>query len=324
MIWIVFTFLMALLAIGSFGTFWFWKIETEGHLQWRRDFRAGSTENQPEPDAQERNALPLLGVGAAVLLWVLISGAMSFTQINAGHRGVVKSFGKVEGEIDPGVTFIAPWKTVATLNVQVQKQQFENISAFSQETQNALIDATLNYTIDPNQVKELVVNVGTNYFEKLVPSRMNQTFKDETVKYPAVQIAPHREEIRKAVVERLGTELAVFGIHVVDLNIDDITFSKQFEDAIERKQEATQEAQRAEQQVKQAQFQAQSEVAKAEGDSKATVARATGQAEANRKLTASLTPEVIQYAAINKLNPRVQVIYMPAGSKGLFSIPGAK
>lgn len=258
------------------------------------------------------------------IVWLIVTLATSFTQIDAGHVGVVKTFGKVTGEIDPGVSLVVPWASVDKINVQVQKQQFENISAFSSETQNTLIDATLNYTIDSAKVKDLVVNVGVNYFDKLVPSRMNQTFKDEAVKYAAVEIAPHREDIRKAVVEKLGTELAPFGLHVVDLNIDDISFSKQFEASIERKQEATQDAQRAQQKVKQAEFEAQSNVATAEGEAKAIVARAEGQTKANKALAAGLTPEIIQYAAINKLNPHVQVIYLPANSNNLFSIPGVK
>ena len=55
--------------------------------------------------------------------------------------------------------------------------------------------------------------------------------------------------------------------------------------------------------MQQAKFEAQSVIAKAQGEADANVKVAEGQAEANRKLNASLSANVLQYIAIQKLNP---------------------
>ena len=62
---------------------------------------------------------------------------------------------------------------------------------------------------------------------------------------------------------------------------------------------------------------AQSVIAKAQGEADANVKVAEGQAEANRKLNASLSAKVLQYIAIQKLNPKLQIAVLPAGTNAL-------
>lgn len=259
-----------------------------------------------------------LGVGAlSIVVLFFVSAFMSFAQVDTGHLGIVRTFGRITGQLTPGVSMKMPWQSVTTVNVQVQKQQFQDLTAFSSETQNVKVTATINYSVAPQNAESLIRRVGTDWFDRLVPNNMNQAFKDETVKYKAVDIAPNRETIRTDVLTALRARLSPYSITVNDLNIDDISFSTQFEQAIELKQEATQAALRAEAQVKQAQFEAQSVVATAKGEADANVTRAAGQAEANRKLAASLSPEVLQYIAIQKLAGNVKIALLPANGSSL-------
>ncbi len=195
----------------------------------------------------------------------------SFAQVNTGHVGVVRTFGRISGQINPGISLIAPWQSYDSVNVQVQKQTFPDLTAFSAETQNVLITTTINYSVAPDDARDLIARVGTDWFDRLVPNNLNQAFKDEAVKFTAVNIAPNREPIRTAVLKALRQRLSPYSIRVNDLNIDNIEFSKQFEAAIEAKQEATQAALKAEAQVQQAKFEAQSVIAKAQGEADANV-----------------------------------------------------
>jgi regulator of protease activity HflC (stomatin/prohibitin superfamily) len=256
-------------------------------------------------------------IGVSTLVFIIATLLFSVAQIDTGHVGVVRTFGRISGQINPGVSLIAPWQSYDSVNVQVQKTTFQNLSAFSQETQNVDITTTINYSVAPQDARGLISRVGTDWFDRLVPNNLNQAFKDETVKFAAVEIAPHREDIRLAVLQALRSRLAPYSIRVNDLNIDNIAFSKQFEAAIEAKQEATQKALRAKAQVQQAKYEAESRVAVAQGQANANVAIATGQAEANRKLAASLSPSVLQYIAINALNPKLKIAILPAGSNSL-------
>ena len=87
---------------------------------------------------------------------------------------------------------------------------FDKLSAFSEESQDVFVRASLNVRVSPQTIQELYRTVGPNFFNVLVESRVIQNFKDETVKYKSVEIAPNRENIRKAVRERLKRALSLF------------------------------------------------------------------------------------------------------------------
>lgn len=253
----------------------------------------------------------------STVVFAVVTGFFSMARVDTGHVGIVRQFGRIEGQVNPGVSFIAPWKTMDSINVQVQKKTFDDLAAFSQETQNVSIKTTINYSISKSAVQGLISKVGTDWFDRLVPNNLNQSFKDETVKFAAVDIAPNREAIRSSVLADMRKRLAKYSINIVDINVDNIRFSPQFEQAIEAKQEATQAALRAKAQVQQAQFEAQSVVAAAQGEADANVTRANGQAKANRELDASLSPNVLQYIAIQKLAGNVKIALLPSGSGSL-------
>jgi prohibitin 2 len=195
------------------------------------------------------------------------------------------------------------------------------IEAFSQETQLVYVNATVNYQVGAKDAPYLFRTVGPDYYNTLIPSRVFQVFKDVMVQYPAIQIAPNREAIRASVRARLQQELGRFSINIVDVNINNIYFSQQFQSAIEAKQQATQDTLRAQQLVKKAQFEAQAVVAQAQGDAQATVVRAQGQATANADLAKSLAPNILQYLTIQKLASKIQVVMVPNSTGSLLINP---
>ena len=280
----------------------------------------------PSPAGPNYRKIARLSIVGVTLFWTLATVMMSAQSVGNGEVGVVTAFGKTDGQILPGVNIVAPWKNVATISTKVQTLHFDGggdhesvITAFSSETQNVNVKATVNWSVAPNDVQSLYQQVGTN-ISGLIPSRVKQAFKDATVKYPAVDLAPHREDIRAEVRASLANELSRFSINVVDVNIDDMSFSAQFEAAIEAKQEATQAALKAQQQVQQAKYEAESAVQKAQGEANANVAIATGQAEANRKLAESLSPEILQYLTIQKLASNISVLIVPSSGASLFDL----
>jgi regulator of protease activity HflC (stomatin/prohibitin superfamily) len=265
-------------------------------------FAGGAIEKQPA--AATTGRLVRYGsIVAFVLIFIIATVFRSFHSVSAGRVGVVYQFGNIVGQTDAGLVAIAPWKELRQANVQVQRASFDQLDSFTSETQDVFIKATINYQVSPKDIQRLYRTVGPDYFEKLVPNRVNQFFKDETVKYSAVEIAPNRDQIRVDVLGRLKTELAPYSIQVDDLLIDSISFSRAFTTAIEDKQIATQEAQAAQNRVKTAEYQAQQ-----------IIKTAQGQAEANRLKRQTLTPLLVQQNAIDKLNPNVQVILLPSNS----------
>ena len=195
----------------------------------------------------------------------------SVHQVPAGHIGVVYEFGGIKGQIGEGLQFVAPWRDVLLANIQVQRRVFDKLNAFSEESQDVFVRATLNVRVSPQTVQELYRTVRPNLYNVLIESRVIQNFKDETVKYKSVEIAPNRENIRKAVRERLEKELSPFSIEVVDLLLDNIDFNPEFKKAIEDKQIATQRALEEQQKIEGENHKAQQAIQRAKGEGGAVV-----------------------------------------------------
>jgi regulator of protease activity HflC (stomatin/prohibitin superfamily) len=261
---------------------------------------------------------------AAALAVIVVLGGWgafrSFHSVNAGHVLVVRQFGEIIGQRGDGFQTIAPWQSAEEVSTQVESQRFQmddrtggaegTISsgpAISEETQPVYAVVTLNYRVSDQAVQELFTDVGSSYFAKVVAPRVFQVFKNETVKFKSVAVAPNREQIREAVQIELDRQLDGFSIDVVDFLINDLDFPQEFTEAIERKQVATQDALAARQKVEQSKAEAQQEIE-----------RARGQAQAQRLRASSLTDRNLQFEALQILKEAPpQIVFLPAGQGNL-------
>ncbi len=282
--------------------------------QIRREGEPGS------PDA-DRGLLVMIVAVVVFLLWTGIhTAAASTRQVEAGHVAIVYQFGEIVGQRGEGLQFIAPWQSTRTESTQVRARTFENINAFSAETQDVFIVATLNYAVSKNAIQGLYREVGPNWFDQLVQARINNFFKEEVVQFKTVDVAPNRENIRQAVLTKLNNDLDQYSIEVKDLLIEDIDFREEFKNAIEQKQIATQDALREEEKIKQKQAEAEQAVAVAEGEAQAITVKAEAQAEANRVIGQSLSEQVIQFTAVQTLSDNITIALIPSG-QGLLLDP---
>lgn len=282
--------------------------------------------------ANDKNLIAkVIGFGgpiALTLLWVIVTLAMSFHQVPAGHVGVVYEFGGIVTQTGDGPQWVAPWRDVTNATVQVKSFAFTNdpsdvadgvtvlgggLDSFSIETQDVFINARLDIQVSPRDVQVLYRTVGRDYVNQLIPQRVAQAFKDVTVTYRTVDIAPNRDEIKDEVELRLDAELDQFSIDVVALLIESISFSEAFTQAIENKQIATQEAARAAELISKAENEALAVIAQAEGVAGALVAEAQGKAEANRLITESINPLLVQWEAVQKLADNITIALLPSG-----------
>ena len=263
----------------------------------------------------------ILASTLAVIVLVGGWGAFrSFHSVDAGHVLVVRQFGEIVGQRGDGFQTIAPWQTAEDVSTQVESQRFQmddrtgagegaiaSGPAISEETQPVYAVVTLNYRVSDQAVQELYTDVGSTFFEKVVAPRVFQVFKNETVKFKSVSVAPNREQIREAVQLELDRQLDGFSIDVVDFLINDLDFPQEFTEAIERKQVATQDALAARQKVEQSKAEAQQEIE-----------RARGQAQAQRLRATALTDRNLQFEALQILKEAPpQIVFLPAGQGNL-------
>ena len=254
---------------------------------------------------------PVIGVVLAVILVILSCAAY----VPTGYTGIVTTFGKVHEEtLDAGINFHAPWDNVITMDNREQRAAF-NLEAFSKDIQQVGVQGSINYNIDKSTAMNLYKDVGTGYADVLISPRIQEDVKIVIAKYTAENLIENRQSVADSIDELLKSELAPKGINVISLAIENIDFTDAFESAVEAKQVATQEKQKAktqqEQQTMEAEqkaerdriaAQAAADVAKIEADAEAYAVKvqADVQAEANKKINASLTEELINYNKVNR------------------------
>lgn len=228
--------------------------------------------------------------GIALLLGAIIF--RPFAIVNAGERGVVMQFGKVQNTVlDEGMHPILPIVTsVKKLSVRVQKNDFKSEAA-SKDLQKVTAEIAVNWHIDPAQVNKVYQRVGDNeqIVIGIITPAVSEVLKAATAKKTAEEIITKRTALKDEIDRALKTRLAAYGIGVDDVSLVDFGFSPEFTKAIESKQIAEQEAKQAEYIALKASKEAQGEVN-----------RAKGQAEAQRLLRENLTPQILQKQAIEK------------------------
>jgi regulator of protease activity HflC (stomatin/prohibitin superfamily) len=234
-----------------------------------------------------------------------------FAIVNAGERGVMMQFGKVQEQIlGEGIHVIVPIVyTVQKLSVRVQKQEI-SAEASSKDLQDVFADVALNWHIIPEEANAIFQQIGDEkaVVARIIDPAVEEVLKAVMAKYTAEEIITKRGEVKAGVDDSLTLRLVAYHIAVDDLSLVHVHFSERFSDAVEAKQIAEQEAKRGE-------FLALKAVKEAE----AKVNLAKGEAEVQRLLRDNLTPQLLERQAIEKWNGKLPLI-VGDGSKNLLDL----
>lgn len=248
---------------------------------------------------QISNYLPLIILGVIVLagLFALLNAT---TIVDAGTRGVVKTFGEVTGVFDEGLHFRTPFVTsVVPVDVKTQRLVSES-SAASRDLQIVTTQVVLNYRPDPEQVGSLVRDIGTDYETKVIDPAIQESVKAATAQFTAENLITQRPLVSESIRQVLNERLTPRGIIVEEVSITEFNFSQEFSRAIEAKQVAEQDALRAERELRRAQIEAQQQVARAEAEAEARLQVARAEAEALRLQREVISPELLQLRFIER------------------------
>lgn len=243
---------------------------------------------------QKRIALVVI---TAVLL--LIAASTGIRIVGTGEIGVVTRFGKVTGrELPEGIHLVTPFgiEQANIYDIKIQKET-EEANSSSKDLQDVNSTLTLNYRLEPGRVQEVHQTVGVNYRDKLIVPAVQEVFKASSAKFSAQELITQRAEVKNDAFELLSERLKEFGIIVDELSIVDFEFSPSFTQAIEEKQIAEQNAQRA----------------------KFNLDASKTDAEAQKVQADTLSPLFLQKQAIDKWDGKLPE-YL-GGGDSVFNIP---
>ncbi len=260
-------------------------------------------------------ALPVL------LVAVLLS---CVTVVPTGYTGILTTFGRVEDRtISAGAHLILPWQEVVKMDNRTQKVQIST-EAFSSDIQQVDLQLSVNYCIDQETAQELYRTVGIHYYENVMYPRILENTKAVFSRYSAENLIAKRNDLSDMIADSTAEDMRRYGITIVSIAIEDIDFTDAFTTAVEAKQVAaqnkltaeTEQAQKTmeeEATAKRAVIAANAEAEKAviaanaelevvKVQAEAALYAGEKEAEMNKRISESLTEELIDYYWIKQWN----------------------
>lgn len=182
----------------------------------------------------------------------------------------------------------------------------DSITVTSSEGLPINVDVSLSFTLDSAKVPEIYVkfrndldHIKTMFMRQTVREGLQEVF----AKYTAEQLySTKRQEARVEVQKFLSDRLGLEGFQVAQFTLNETRVPEQVVQAINGKVAMTQDAQKAEQQVRKTRAEADQAVAQAEGQARSKRALADAEAYYNSTVAKSLTPEYVQYKALERWN----------------------
>lgn len=292
-----------------------------------------STENggsKKEGDGNWKSKLVLIGLIVIVALILIFN---SFSVVNEGFIGVKYRFGKiVNSNLTAGLNFHIPFiEEIRPVDIREQVYEVET-DAYTSDTQTVdSLRLKLNYCYDGSQLPEIIRAIGVENVEtKLLVPNVAKISKDEIGKVKAEDLVQNRSTVQNAIYESLKETLDGQGIVVSAFAIENLSFDDAFEQSIQAKVIAAQDALKMQNKTAEKEEEAKQQVIAAQAKADSEKIQADAEAYAIQKVQEQLTnsPNYIDYmkiqnwdgklpAAVGDVNPFVAI----DASSGTMSTP---
>ncbi len=227
----------------------------------------------------------------------------SFKTIKSGEVGLKVRFGKiVNSKLNEGLNLKVPFiEKIVSVNIKVQKSELQ-VEGSTKDMQTVNTTVAVNYRVDSEKADNLYREVGNEYEEVILEPAIKEAIKTAIAQYNSEEIIVKRSEVSASCLDKISEKTGKYGIIIEDVNLTDFSFSEEYTNAIERKQVAEQELE------------------KARLESEKRLVEANAAKEANDLLNKTLTSEVLTQNFIEKWDGHLPETYAGGDIRSIFNI----
>lgn len=281
-----------------------------------------------------RGIAALIAAGFGFLFFVIFVFSTYYT-IDQGERGVITHYGAVVGEAEPGFHLKMPFVTgITAISVQPQRDRFANLAqgqdfrlqAYSRDQQPATVSISVNYHArDVTQVYTLYGSL-QGFESKILDSKTTEIFKNIFGQFDAADAIQQRAKLNAQVTAALQAALKGIPLSIDSVQIEDISFSQQYENAVEARMQAIVQQQQAEAEKQKRIINADAAAyeVKAASDAKAHQIEVQGTAEAGaikaRGDALRDNPNLVALTAAEKWDGTLPTTMIPGGTLPMLNL----